>query len=112
MWGEPAFRFACAQDKHTSQVRIARFGNVAQSGFATVAVLAGCQSDPGHDLAAGLEVVTLADACQQDAGGDGANAGRSIRRQLAAASRAYHFRPKSFGIFTEPLLSQKLPVSN
>lgn len=45
-------------------------------------MLAGRQSDPGGDLAAVPEVVAVADAVQQRAGGDGADAG-ALHQTLA-----------------------------
>jgi len=77
-----------AHDEQTSQVVIAGFGDAPQSGFATAAVLAGCQPDPGCDLTAVPEVVAVADAGQECAGGDGPMPGRSIKRRLRASSRA------------------------
>ena len=74
---------ACAQDEQTSQVGIAGFGDVAQSGFASAAVLARGQPDPGGDLAAVLEVMAVSDAGQECAGGDGADAG-ALHQTFAA----------------------------
>ena len=74
---------ACAQDEQTSQVGITGLGDVAESGFAPAAVLAGGQSDPGGNLATIPEVMAVADAGQQCAGGDGADAGL-FHQSLAA----------------------------
>ena len=74
---------ACAHDQQTAQVAVAGLGDPPQSCLAAAAVLPRRQSDPGRHLAAVLEVVAVADAGQQCAGGDRADAG-ALHQAFAA----------------------------
>ena len=73
--GRSGQRGACPQDQQRSQITVAGLGDAPEALLATGAVLSRHESEPGGELSAVGEVVAVADAGQQRAGGGRADAG-------------------------------------
>ena len=57
-----------------AQVVVAALGDAAQTGLAATGILFGCQSQPGAELSAILELFEVTDGSHDSGGGDGADA--------------------------------------
>ena len=83
----------CAHDQQTAQIAVSRIGDPAQSCFAAAAVLSRHESNPSCHLSAVAEVMSVADAGCECAGGDGANA-ETLHQLFAPCTRILDMQVK------------------